>query len=70
MSAATKNQPVKLFRRLKESNAQAGDIIERLYSQQQHLRPEDIINNALRLETQDAIRLLKLVEPLIADATD
>jgi serine/threonine-protein kinase len=62
MSATAKNEPVKLFRSLKESTAQAGDIIDRLYSQQQHLRPEDIINNALRLETQDAIRLLKLVE--------
>ncbi|HKJ52381.1 MAG TPA: serine/threonine-protein kinase [Gammaproteobacteria bacterium] len=62
MSAAAKHEPVKLFRRLQESGAQSGDIIDRLCSQQQQLRPEDIINNALRLETQDAIRLLKLVE--------
>jgi len=62
MSTAAKHEPVKLFRRLQESGAQSGDIIDRLCSQQQHLRPEDIINNALRLDTQDAIRLLKLVE--------
>ena len=62
MSAAVKDDPVKLFRRLQEAGAQTGEIIDRLYSQQQQLRPEDIINNALRLETQDAIRLLKLVE--------
>lgn len=62
MSAAVKDDPVKLFRRLQESGAQTGEIIDRLCSQQQQLRPEDVINNALRLETQDAIRLLKLVE--------
>ena len=53
---------VRLFRRLHEPGAPVGEIIDQLNQQQQQLRPEDIINNALRLESQDAIRLLKLVE--------
>lgn len=62
MNAAASSDTARLFRRLHESGAQVGEIIDQLKSQQKQLRPEDVINNALRLETEDAMQLLKLVE--------
>ena len=53
---------VKLFQRLHEPGASPTQVIEVLASQQQSLRPEDIINHALKLESDHAIELLKLVE--------
>ncbi len=52
----------KLYRKLLEPNASHNEIIDELEAQQQDLRPEDVINYALRLESEEAIRLLKLVE--------
>jgi serine/threonine-protein kinase len=53
---------VKLFQRLHEPGASLSEVIEVLTSQQQSLKPEDIINHALKLEPDYAIQLLKLVE--------
>jgi len=53
---------VKLFQRLHEPGASPNQVIEVLASQQKSLKPEDIINHALKLEPDDGIELLKLVE--------
>jgi len=53
---------VKLFQRLHEPGASPSEVIEVLASQQRSLKPEDIINHALKLESDYAIQLLKLVE--------
>ncbi len=53
---------VKLFRRLHESDTPAAEVIDALASVKHLLRPEDIVNNALRLESPEAVHLLKLVE--------
>ena len=52
----------KLFQRLHEPGASPYEVIEVLESQKQHLKPEDIINHSIKLETDYATRLLKLVE--------
>jgi serine/threonine-protein kinase len=52
----------KLYARLHEPGAAVGDIIELLDAHKQFLRPEDIINNSLKLEPGDAQMLLQLVE--------
>ena len=54
--------PAKLFRRLHEPGAPVHELIRVLESQPQLLKPEDLINNALRLESSEALRLFKLVE--------
>ena len=51
----------RLFRRLNEANVSHEEIINLLDSHKQLLKPEDIINNALRLDTDYAIQLLNLV---------
>ena len=58
------NKPVEadvLFKRLHEPDSPVGDIIEQLDAQKQHLKPEDIINNSLKLESGYAPMLLQLV---------
>ena len=62
LSHTTAIDSVKLFQRLHEPGASLSEIIEVLASQQQSLKPEDIINHALKLESDYAIQLLKLVE--------
>jgi serine/threonine-protein kinase len=52
----------KLYQRLHESGAAVGDIIELLEAQKQFLRPEEIINNSLKLDPDYALMLLQLVE--------
>jgi serine/threonine-protein kinase len=52
----------KLFRRLHEPGASRSEVIDVLAAQQQSLKPEDIINHALKLEPDYAIQLLKLAE--------
>ncbi len=51
-----------LFKRLDEPDSSSADIIDLLASQKSSLKPEDIINHALRLNSADAIQLLKLIE--------
>jgi len=52
----------KLFQRLHEPGGSPYEVIAVLESQKQQLKPEDIINHSIKLETDYAIRLLKLVE--------
>ena len=52
----------KLYKRLHEPGASAAEIIDLLGVQARLLKPEEIINNALKLDTAYAIQLLKLVE--------
>ena len=64
-SEAAPPKPVdasKLYQRLHESGAAVGDIIELLDAQKQFLRPEEIINNSLKLDSEYAMMLLQLVE--------
>ena len=51
-----------LFKRLHEPNISPTDIIDLLALHRKQLKPEDIINHALKLELEAAIQLLKLVE--------
>lgn len=62
MALAAAEDTIKLFRRLQEPGASVAEIIDQLGAQQEQLRPEDVINNALRLDPPEAIHLLKLVE--------
>ncbi len=62
LSNTTTIDASKLFRRLHEPDASLSEIIEVLASQQQSLKPEDIINHALKLEPDYAVQLLKLAE--------
>lgn len=52
----------KLFQRLHEPGSSPYEVIAVLESQKQQLKPEDIIHHSTKLETDYAIRLLKLVE--------
>ena len=52
----------KLYQRLHEPGAAVGDVIELLAAQKQFLRPEEIINNSLKLDPDYALMLLQLVE--------
>ena len=51
-----------LFRCLRDTDVSATEIIDILGSQKHSLKPEDIINHSLKLDTEFAIQLLKLVE--------
>jgi len=51
----------KLYQRLHAPGAVVGDIIELLDAQKQFLRPEEIINNSLKLDSDYAMMLLPLV---------
>lgn len=50
-----------LFKKLHEPNSAVGDIIEQLDAQKRFLKPEDIINNSLKLDSDYAPMLLQLV---------
>lgn len=54
--------PDKLFRQLFEPGAIRSEIVKVLHSQKQTLKPEDVINNALKLESTDGLQLLGLIE--------
>ena len=62
MSNSTKIDSGRLFRRLHEPGASQEEIIDVLGSLKHLLKPEDIINHALKLDQDYAIQLLKLVE--------
>ena len=51
-----------LFSMLHQPGASHGDIIEQLDAQKRFLKPEEIINNSLMLDSDYAIMLLQLVE--------
>ena len=58
-------KPEKLFKRLKEPDVNFSEILTVLRTQKSSLKPEDIINNAMRLEASNALQLLKLAEELL-----
>jgi hypothetical protein len=62
MSNSTTIDSGRLFRRLHEPGASHEEIIDVLGSHKHLLKPEDIINHALKLDPDYAIQLLKLVE--------
>ena len=62
MSDSTAIDSSRLFRRLHESGVSHEEIIGVLGSHKHLLKPEDIINHALKLDSDYAIQLLKLVE--------
>ena len=54
--------PSKLFKKLHESDVSQTEIIDILAFQREHLKPEQIITNALKLDKTHAEQLLKLAE--------
>ncbi|MCP4472801.1 MAG: serine/threonine protein kinase [Gammaproteobacteria bacterium] len=64
-SAAQEVKPAdvsKLYKKLHEPKGSPGDVIELLEEQKRFLRPEEIINHSLRLDSEYAIMLLQLVD--------
>ena len=62
LSKSSKISASKLFKRLHETDVSKSEIIEILGFQKQPLKPEQIINNALKLDVVHAEQLLKLAE--------
>ena len=62
LSHNTAIDATKLFQRLHDPKSSPVEVIEVLEAQKHLLKPEDIINHSLKLESDDAIQLLKLVE--------
>ena len=52
----------RLFKKLHNPGVSPGDIIEELDAYKQYIKPEDIINNSLKLDSEYAIMLLQLVD--------
>ena len=62
LSQSSSINPSKLFKRLHETDVSKTEIIDILSFQKQYLKPEQIINNALKLENNYAERLLAMAE--------
>ena len=62
LSHSTNIDLVKLYQRLHEPGGSPGDVIQVLESQKHLLKPEDIINHSLKLESEYAIQLLALIK--------
>ncbi len=62
LSHNTAIDATKLFQRLHDPKSSPAEVIDVLEAQKHLLKPEDIINHSLKLESDDAIQLLKLVE--------
>ena len=62
LSQSTQISPSKLFKRLHETDVSKTEIIDILSFQKQFLKPEQIINNALKLEKNYAERLMEMAE--------
>ncbi len=62
LSESAQINPSILFKRLHESDISKTEIINVLSFQKKHLKPEQIINNALKLEPEYADQLLALAE--------
>lgn len=52
----------KLFKRLHEPGTNRSEVIYILSTQKHELKPEQVINHALRLNSSDGLQLLKLIE--------
>jgi len=72
LSQSAQINPNKLFKKLHESESSRAEVIEILEFQAAQLKPEQIINNALKLDKGNAEQLLKLAntseQPLSTDA--
>lgn len=62
LSQSSQINSAKLFNKLQESEGSTSEIINILSFQKESLRPEQIINNALKLKKADAERLLQLAQ--------
>lgn len=62
LSQSSQINPAKLFKRLQESEDSTSEIIDILTFHRESLRPEQIINNAVKLRKTDAERLLQLAQ--------
>ena len=62
LSQSSQVSPSRLFKKLHESDVSKTEIIDILAFQSAHLKPEQIITNALKLDKSHAERLLKLAE--------
>ncbi len=62
LSKSTEINPAKLFKKLHESEGSKSEIIDVLGFQAAALKPEQIINNALKLDGAHGEKLLKLAE--------
>ncbi|MFT5659359.1 MAG: hypothetical protein ACI9KN_002642, partial [Gammaproteobacteria bacterium] len=62
LSHSTQINPARLFKKLQETEGSTSEIIDILSFQKESLRPEQIINNALKLKKSDAERLLQLAQ--------
>ncbi|MFV2031960.1 MAG: protein kinase [Gammaproteobacteria bacterium] len=60
LSQSSQINPSRLFKRLQETDVSKTEIIDILDFQKEVLRPEQIINNALKLDKGSAERLLKI----------
>ena len=62
LSQSSQISPSRLFKKLHESDVSKTEIIDILAFQGAHLKPEQVITNALKLDKSHAERLLKLAE--------
>ncbi len=62
LAKSTQVKPAKLFKKLHESEASRTEIIDILAFQREHLSPEQIITNALKLDKAHAEKLLELAK--------
>jgi tRNA A-37 threonylcarbamoyl transferase component Bud32 len=62
LSQSSQISAAKLFKKLQDSEGSISEIIDILSFQKESLRPEQIVNNALKLKKTDAERLLQLAE--------
>jgi len=72
LSQSSRISPNKLFKKMHESEGSRAEIIDILDFQAAQLKPEQIINNAIKLDKGNAELLLKLAykseQPLVIDA--
>ncbi len=61
-SRSAAGNPTQLFQQLRQPDVVAHEVIEQLAAINEQLRPEDIINGALKLEAEDAASLLNLLD--------
>ena len=64
LSQSTQINPSRLFKRLQETDVSKTEIIDILSFQKEVLKPEQVINNALKLDKDSALSLLKLAAEL------
>ena len=62
LSRSVQISPSKLFRKLHESDVSKTEVIDILAFRRKHLKPDEVISNALKLEKSYAERLLKLAQ--------